>query len=78
MFHFMDILKEKNFKFIIKPSSSTARAYFKSEFFNLSLKNCSKFKIISDIVRVNEPNPADYNIAGAKFLSELKNDLIDD
>jgi hypothetical protein len=44
----------------------------KSDLFKNSLKNCFKFKIVTDIVRYNEENKEDYNIAGAKFLQEFK------
>ena len=49
-----------------------ARAFVKSDLFLNSLKHCFKFKIVSDIARLNEENKEDQSIAGAKFLKEFK------
>jgi hypothetical protein len=64
-------LLDTNIKFVLKSSTDVARAFVKSNFFKLSLQNCYTFKIISDIVRLNEKNKEDCGDAGPKFLKEL-------
>lgn len=67
---------QKNVKFILKSSTKLARAWLNSAFFPKSLEVCTSFKLVSDVVRLNEEGPQDNKWNAGPILVREFNQLV--